>query len=435
MAKLWRLMLGVVVASLCLVVPVLATSPVTVVADATLVDIPLSTVQNAALPSAPITNDRGVLLGGIGSDLYHMPGAPADEFWAVTDRGPNSEVEVDGEVRPTALTPEFTPTIVQVKIAGGVATPIRYIPIVTKSGAPVTGLPNLDGPDPLFWNATATEKLAFNPNGLDVEGMVRTKNGEFWIVDEYRPSLVRVSAKGTVLARYVPSGVSLPGADYPVIDALPAAYAQRKGNRGFEGLTISADEKTIFIVLQSPLSAPDKATGDRTRTTRIMKFDVPTAKVTGEYVYRLEIAAEFNPRPKMKQSEMKLSGVAAIDANRLLVLERTDWAFAVYRIDLTTATNVNASTWSTTNGPVSLEFFADPATVNVVPAEKTLLFHSSSLSGMPGKVEGLTIIDATTLAIANDNDFDVGTIDAQGNNQGEGKKSRVLVLNVPDITK
>lgn len=435
MSKLYRLILVVLASLITVIIPVSAESQVTVVADATLVDVPLSQAQAAGLPTVPIANDRGLLLGGIGSDLYHAPGAASDEFWAVTDRGPNSEVTVGDEVRFTALTPEFTPTIVHLKIANGVATPIKYVPIITASGKPVTGLPNIDGPDPLFWNATATEKLAFNPNGLDVEGLVRTKNGEFWIVEEYRPSLVRISAAGKVLARYVPKGVSLVGADYPVIEALPAAYAQRKGNRGFEGMTISKDEKTIFIVLQSPLSAPDKNTGDRSRTTRIVKFDIPSASVTGEYVFRQEISTEFNPRPKMKQTEMKLSGVAAIDGETLLVLERTDWAFAVYRVNLTAATNIAGSVWSNQNGPTSLEFFAEPTDVNVVPAAKSLLFHSSKLSNMPEKVEGLTIVDNTTLAIANDNDFDVGTIDANGNNVGIGKKCRVIILSVPDITK
>ena len=435
MSKLYRVVLLVLASVFSLVMSVSAASNVTVVADATLVDIPLSQAQAIGLPSAPIANDRGILLGGIGSDLYHAAGAPADEFWAVTDRGPNSEIEVSGEVRYTALTPEFTPTIVQLKIANGVATPMKYVPIVTSTGKPVTGLPNIDGPDPLFWDATATNKLAFNPNGLDVEGLVRTKNGEFWVVEEYRPSLVRISAAGKVLARYVPKGVSLVGADYPVIEALPAAYAQRKGNRGFEGMTISNDEKTIFIVLQSPLSAPDKSTGDRSRTTRIVKFDVPSATVTGEYAYRQEISTLFNPRAKMKQTEMKLSGVAAIDGENLLVLERTDWAFAVYRVNLSSATNIAGSVWSTSNAPTSLEFFAEPTDVSVVPVTKSLLFHSSELTNMPEKVEGLTIIDNTTLAIANDNDFDVGTVDAAGNNKGSGKKCRVIVLKVADITK
>ena len=47
---------------------------------------------------------------------------------------------------------------------------------------------------------------------------------------------MHVSARGKVLARYVPKGLSLTGADYPVIEALPSIFLTRKGNRGFEGL-------------------------------------------------------------------------------------------------------------------------------------------------------------------------------------------------------
>ena len=78
--------------------------------------------------------------------------------------------------------------------------------------------------------------MDLNPNGLDTEGIVRAHDGTFWLVDEYSPSLVHVSAGGKVLARYVPKGLSLTGADYPVIEVLPSIFPTRKGNRGFEGL-------------------------------------------------------------------------------------------------------------------------------------------------------------------------------------------------------
>lgn len=432
MGKLFRLCLLVCV--LCIgITTVAANDVVSVVTDAQFVDVPLTQVQNSILPAYPITNDRGLLLGGIGSDLYHVPGANENEFWAVTDRGPNGEVVVNGETRATALVPEFTPTIVQLSIRDGVATPSRYIPITTATGKPVTGLPNISGYDLQFWDATGNTRIDYNPNGLDVEGLIRLRNGEFWVVDEYSPSLVHINANGNVIARYVPEGVALVGADYPVIASLPAAYAKRKGNRGFEGISITQDEKTIFIVLQSPLSAPDKDTGDRSRTTRIIKFDVSSARVTGEYVYRQEISTLFNPRPKMKQTEMKLSGVAAINGDTLLVLERTDWAFAIYRVDVSVATNIAGSVWSTSNAPVSLEFFAEPGDVNVVPVSKELVVHSSSLPNMPEKVEGLTIVNATTIAIANDNDFDVGSVDVNGLNVGKNKKCRVIVLSIPTL--
>jgi hypothetical protein len=54
---------------------------------------------------------------------------------------------------------------------------------------------------------------------------------------------------------------------------------------------------------------------------------------------------------------------------------------------------------------------------------------------MPEKVEGVTIVNSTTIAIANDNDFDVGSVDANGNNVGKNKKCRIIVLNVPALNR
>ncbi|MFM2309057.1 MAG: hypothetical protein RLY87_1178 [Chloroflexota bacterium] len=406
-----------------------------IVTKATLTDIPLGIVQHTALPNAPIMNDRGILFGGIGSDVFHVPGTAADEFWSVTDRGPMRELQNGDSVLHTALIPEYTPMIVHLKIDDGVVTPMQYIPITTSSGKPVTGLPNIPRSDPQFWDATASVELPYNPNGLDVEGIVRTSSGEFWVADEYRPSLVRISATGRVIARYIPKGVPLVGADYPVIEALPHAYTQRTYNRGFEGLALSADEKTIFIVLQSPLNAPDLEFGSHSRTVRILSFDIAAGSATHEYVYRLEDATAFDPNRKTKQSDMKLSGVASVDQHRLLVLERTDHAFAVYRIDLRDATDIIGTEWSTMNTPYSLEHYENPTKVGITPVSKHLVLHSAVLRNMPQKIEGLTIVNTTTLALTNDNDFDVGELNAHGINQGYGRKSHLIVLKVPDITK
>ena len=40
------------------------------------------------------------------------------------------------------------------------------------------------------------------------------------------------------------------------------------------------------------------------------------------------------------------------------------------------------------------------------------------------------MIDARTIAIANDNDFDIGVFDAAGNNHGRGIKTSIQVIRV-----
>ncbi|MFC7503106.1 hypothetical protein, partial [Nocardioides sp. GCM10030258] len=50
-----------------------------------------------------VVDDRGVELGGIGSGLFALGN---NEYWTITDRGPNGEI---GDTR-TFIVPEFTPS-------------------------------------------------------------------------------------------------------------------------------------------------------------------------------------------------------------------------------------------------------------------------------------------------------------------------------------
>ena len=216
----------------------------------------------------------------------------------LTDRGPNGQIRVDGSNRRTFWVPEFNPTILRVKTEEKAIRILETIPIVGQSGKPVTGLPNLKGIDETPYNYSAKEILPFNPNGLDTEGLVRASAGDFWIAEEYSPSLVHLDRNGRVLKRYIPEGLNLEGTDYPVAQALPAIYGKRKINRGFEGIALSADEKMLYLVLQSPLLNPDRKTGDVSRNTRLLVFDIASERVTAEYVYRFDVSKEFDPNPK-----------------------------------------------------------------------------------------------------------------------------------------
>jgi hypothetical protein len=51
----------------------------------------------------------------------------------------------------------------------------------------------------------------------------------------------------------------------------------------------------------------------------------------------------------------------------------------------------------------------------------------------PTKIEGVTVINDTTIAVANDNDFDVNEFDADGNLIGAGKTSEIIVISVPAL--
>ena len=424
MAMFWLMFVSILI-------PHLSFAQDKIIATYTLPDTPIKAFQNAVLPGSA-ANDRKVLLGSVGSDLWHGPKDPRDEFWMITDRGPNGQIAIDGKNRRTFWVPEFNPTIVRVKTEGKAIKILDAIPIVGQSGKPVTGLPNLKDVDEAPYNYSAQELLPLNPNGLDTEGLVRTTAGDFWISEEYSPSIVHVDRTGKVIKRYIPEGLNLEGTDYPIAKVLPSIYGKRKINRGFEGIALSVDEKTLYMVLQSPLLNPDRKTGEASRNTRVLVFDIPSEKVTAEYVYRFDISKEFDPNPKNNPDEMKLSGVIAMNPTTLLILERTDLVAKLYSVDLSQATNVLGSKWNDTKTAPALEALADPATADVRVLPKSLVLDLSSLAGMPEKIEGIALIDQSTIAVSNDNDFDSeeSKYDAAGNNIGKGKISQILTISL-----
>lgn len=252
-------------------------------AVATFPDLPVAALQNSRLPGS-INNDRQLLLGGVGSDLWRSPSDPAGEFWMVTDRGPNDSLKVGGETRCTFAVPEYTPLILRVRVDGASITVLDTIPIVGQSGQPVTGLPNVEGHGTPY-DASGQQRLPMNPSGLDVEGLIRTSSGEFWALEEYGPSLVHIDSNGTVLRRFVLEGSLIQSADYPVVASLPSIFNRRTPNRGFEGLTLSPDGRTLYLAIQSPLSNPDAKTATQSRVVRILAFDIATSRFTAEHAY------------------------------------------------------------------------------------------------------------------------------------------------------
>ncbi|MFN8497461.1 MAG: esterase-like activity of phytase family protein [Anaerolineae bacterium] len=438
-------LIGVVIALLCLAALMtasmaLADAPTkpsaqggqaTVVGAYTLPDTPIAEFQNALLPGT-VDNDRKLLLGGIGSDLWRGSNDPAGEFWMITDRGPNGQIKVGDETRRTFPIPGFDPVILHVKVDGGKITVLKAIPIVTQSGKPATGLSNTDKRDETPYDYSAQTKLDYNPNGLDTEGLVRTANGDFWVCEEYSPSLLHLDAAGKVLKRYVPVGLNLSNTDYPVVGSLPAIYEKRKINRGCEALALSPDGKTLYLGIQSPLYNPDKKTGDASRNTRILAFDIATEKPVAEYVYRFEPIKDFDPTPNLAASEMKLSALAAIGPNTLLVDERTDNVAKIYKVDLSKATNILGTKWDDPATVPSLEATDDLAAAGATALPKALVVDLGTLPGVPGKIEGVAVVDGNTIAIANDNDFDIGDFDSNGNNKGSGSKSKILVVSLSE---
>ncbi|MEU0945359.1 esterase-like activity of phytase family protein [Streptomyces canus] len=401
-----------------------------VVRTATLGDIPLGAFSNGLLPGT-VEDDRGVDLGGIGSDIY--PAGRKGEFWTVTDRGPNGQIKVAGTKRRTFPVPGFDPAIVKIRVVCGTVKVLDAIPITTSAGKPVTGLPDQQGRDEAPYDYNALTALSYNPDGLDTEGIVRAADGSFWLVDEYGPSLVHVSARGKVLTRYVPKGLNLTGAGYPVVEALPSVLLHRKINRGFEGLA-QLPGGDLVLAVQSPLSLPDTDAGEASRTTRLLRFSPKKKAVSAEYAYRFDPVNVVEPGED-DTSELKISSVVSLGGDRLLVEERTDKAARLQLVHLQRSSNILGSSWDDDATSPSLEQLDDPASSGVPVLAKRLVVDLGTVAGVPGKIEGVARVDHDTLALINDNDFGMtdgtGAFDADGRLVDSGVETTVTYVRLP----
>jgi hypothetical protein len=394
-----------------------------VVGTATLPDITLGKFSNSLIRGS-VDNDRKVDLGGIGSDIF--PAGRSGEFWTVTDRGPNGQIKIDDVNRRTFPVPGFDPAIVKVKVDGKKLKVIDAIPITTRHGKPVTGLSNQESRDELPYNFDASTRLGINPNGLDTEGIVRANDGTFWLVDEYSPSLVHVSSRGQVLARYVPKGLNLKGADYPVIESLPAIFLTRKINRGFEGLA-QLPGGDLVLALQSPLSNPTKKVGEASLNTRLLRFSPHRGKLTAEYAYQFDPVGVVDPGED-DTSELKISSIVAAGPETVLVEERTDNAARLQRVVLRSSANILGSKWDDVATTPSYE--ADATGVPVL--KKELFLDLNTVKGAPKKIEGVALLPHDTLVVINDNDFGMtdgpAAFDAEGNLVDSGIETTLVTI-------
>lgn len=365
-------------------------------------------------------------------------------LWAITDRGPNGTIETPEGKRRTLLDRDFVPSIVRLEIAGGTAagdesTTARLgaiLPLTNASGRLLSGRPNGVGRDEPMLDSRNNTAIPPDPDGIDSEGLVRMRDGGFWVAEEYRPSLLEVSADGRALARFVPVGQSIPGAGMPVHEVLPAAYGDRKDNRGFEALAVSPDQSRLWLLLQSPLEHPGPKAAKTSGNVRLLAFDVAGRRPSAEYVYRLgDPEAQGFASRGAAPDDGKLCALAAFDDTSLLVLEQADGGLArLYACSVADATDTLAPPAAPGKEPVAVEQIVDLPAAGIRPVAKQLVadlapllprmardVHGSHTHDAPPlKLEGLAILDARHVVIVNDNDFGV---DGNGGNQADDPRA------------
>lgn len=357
---------------------------------------------------------------GVGSGAYHRPGDAADIIYTVSDRGVNIKCKDDikvvgidlcasGKIFPV---PSFSPTIYTFKADSNGVHLIDAVQIKDQDGQVVSGLSNplINTDTELAYDKNGSE-IPLDPNGLDVESMLRLRDGSFWVSEEYAPSLVHIASTGEVLERRVPYGIDtdLSEANYPVAGSFPAILAKRKLNRGMESVAVSGDEQFLYTSLQSPLANPNKSAYKQSRNVRLLKTDRVTGAVLGEYVYRMDLPTSFAADSSTKQSDVKVSEMAWYGDDELLILERISKTTKLYRVKLTGATNILDSKWDQVTTSPSLEQTANLTTAGIIPLSKELAMDSSrDYPGMlPSKLEGIALLSRERAILVNDNDFGI----------------------------
>lgn len=350
-------------------------------------------------------NGNQIKLGGF-SGLYPAPGKH-DTFFAITDRGPAPDfVDPDGAVFKTWFVPEFGPHIVTLRLSPSGKAMIQDVtPLTRPDGAAITGLPTTKPATDVPFDVNL-EQLPFDEDSLDAEGITIDPWGNFWICEEYKPSVAMIAPNGQVQFRLVPAGTVVGTEAVPTYPVLPAVLAKRRSNRGLEGITASADG-ILYAIMQRPLSNPNRAAGDANGNVRLLAIDLHTLDdehpVVRQYLYPIPVTP----------NNVTLSDLFSTGPGRMLVPERaTD---KLFEINVAGATDITPL-----EDPITGKLLSDPtktfeqlnaaglAALGIVPVTKTVVIDSlTAISPLLEKIEGICV-DDNRIVITYDNDFNVG---------------------------
>ncbi len=375
--------------------------------------------------------------GGYGSDAAAHP-TNANQFYALTDRGPNADFDGVAGKGKQFLVPNYTPSIGLFELqADGKIIKVKELLLKDSQGNPISGLPNpkaLGGTNEVPYDVngqpmTVNPNLPFdavtNPiktdiNGLDPEGLAALQDGSFWVSDEYGPHLVHYDANGVEIARI--NAFASDERNNVIINGkqvlLPPEFTKRRANRGMEALTMTPDQTTLVGIMESSMDNPDKS-GRLSSLVRIVTINLVSGQIA-QYLYRLDKAAHVT------------SGIAALSSHEFYLIEH-DRKFPlqdksaqklIYKIDIAQATDIetilndeNVKQDETlgllVNGQTLEQLIAVDEKnwqmleeINIIPVKKTLVVDVLATLDYPhDKLEGLWLRQDGSLGLLNDDDF------------------------------
>ncbi len=280
---------------------------------------------------------------------------------------------------------------------------------------------------------------------IDAEALQFTRDGGFYVGDEYAANVYYFDRRGRLRGVITPPAAVVPrrasiGSQAGRLDfgSLQPPATGRRNNQGPEGVALSPDGRTLFVALQSALMQ-DSAAGNAVGRTniRVLVYDVSRtpapAQPIAHYVMQLPAYNDAGnggaPNRTAAQSEIR-----ALDDHRFLMLSRDSAGLGaagnapiVYKsillVDVAGATNLAGTVYET--GTASL--LQDPAGTalrpGIVPVEQVELVNmlnpvqlarfGLSVEALSEKWEALDLVPVLEpdrpadyfLLVGNDNDF------------------------------
>jgi len=220
---------------------------------------------------------------------------------------------------------------------------------------------------------------------FDIESVRLDHRGRFWFSDEFGPFLFKTDAQGRVLG----AEIGIPGVFAPQNPFRGDIPANLPTSGGLEGLAISPDGKTLYPMLEKPVS------GDPSQHLRIYAFDVDTETFTdGYWLYPLT-------------GGDAIGELTAIDANRFLVIERDSRQGAaalfkqIFQIDLRDYNLVDGNKVLRKSLLVDLLAINDPEDLD---ADGSSLFRFPYVT-----IEAVAVVDPFHIVVVNDNNYPFST--------------------------
>ena len=181
---------------------------------------------------------------------------------------------------------------------------------------------------------------------------------------------------------------------------------------------------------------PDKKTAEDSRNVRMVVLNTTDATDAGR---RRHVRLPDRGCSRCwceDQDDLKIGDIAAVSTTRILVGERDSNEGGthkkVYLIDISGATDVTDK--DNVGGGKTVEQASESELMQagIDYVKKSMAVDLAKLGFRPDKFEGLALIDSTTIAVVNDNDFGVRSIDKSGKVVRSGSPPRLVVIRVPD---